>query len=174
MKYDSDTNVFVDRFKEYPYFIQSSEPNYMFIYISLSPGWGIGRPQDYAILYNFSTHKVEYSRIIFMPEYDDATGGLVDKIESEYIGEKRIWKKVSAEKMLNFEYEQNVFYNDVSIYYLTLKVGSQIRQYGIESPLVNKYKPFLWLIKIIDDLNDSSLLDKIESFLKRHFDTSRI
>ena len=155
MKYDSDTNVFVDRFKEYPYFIQSSEPNYMFIYVSLSSGWGIGRPQDYAFLYNCSTHKVEYGRIIFVPEYD--------------VGRKRIWKKVSAEKMLNFELEKDVFYNDVSIYYLYVKMGCQIRKYGIESPLVYRYKPFLWIIKIIDDLNDVSLLDKIESFLKRHF-----
>lgn len=169
MKYDSDISEFVDRFKDYPYFIQSSEPNYMFIYVSLSSGWGIGRPQDYAFLYNCSTHKVEYGRIIFVPEYDDATGGLVDKIESEYIGRKRIWKKVSAEKMLNFELEKDVFYNDVSIYYLYVKMGCQIRKYGIESPLVYRYKPFLWIIKIIDDLNDVSLLDKIESFLKRHF-----
>lgn len=133
-----------------PYYEMADNPQYLYVHVDISFGWGIKPHRSYHFLYDI---KVKKAQCI------DEEGRNVELSFSH--------KTIKVEKMFKFvPYDDLVpAWTDVTTYYIYLKSGHRERTLSIDSPEKSKFKPFLWMLNTID--KDNGCLPKKVGLIHR-------
>ena len=126
----------------------ADNPQYLYVYIDVSFGWGIKPSKRYHFLYDIKAKKAQCI---------DEVGKEVELSFSH--------KKIKVEKMFKFDPDIRLLSSDTTTYYIFLKSGHRERTLFIDSFEKSKFKPFLWILNTVD--KDNECLPKKTGLIRR-------
>ena len=139
-----------------PYLNYAEEPHFLYIYVTKTFGWGIFPTFDAVILYDSTIGIAKYAGWSERPIRGDLLihcPAIKDKFPQPVFIEKGEVKILGKDIINNmFDCNPQIISDgfDTSTYYIFMKSGERRRYLHIQSGQENFYKPFVWLLDIID------------------------
>ena len=139
-----------------PYLNYAEESRFLYIYVTKTFGWGVGQTFDAVILYDsrtgiakyagWSEKNISWDMLIEFPELKEKwkTPEFIEK------GKKFLIKRNVINNMFNCNPQIDSYIYDTNNYYIFMKSGERRRYLTIQGGQERLYKPFRWLLRIID------------------------
>ena len=154
-KYDNKwwAKVLIGMFDNHPYWITASLSYYAFIYVDMHYGWEFGHPVKLIFLYDRMSQDIKCG--LFWAKFSEASDDYSYKTYFKELGSRHLDNMVFIDDMIHFEAKNIQSHWDVGYYEIIIKSGPQGCYLSIQSPEMDKYEPYKWLLDLFDDVVNS-------------------